>query len=411
MCLVHSGIFLSRGLSYAQPVPGSQMAQNSYLLIGFFSICLPALAGSSLRAALDKFYVSGKVLNYDFKEILVIALALIVLESIKNGLAYHSIMSFTWDVLHFIALSLVITVALMIKWGTSSVYFFAGLSLVLGAVAPALFSSAFGAQLLGPLLFLSKIIFRILVLLGPTAFILWITFKVVPRPPKFMVLKRVAQPIVGIAIGATISFLIWRHFGHQIFFKKIAEVIPFAAFFKLPVTIGHMWPLFPWYALVGVGFILTDISLRSEIKSKALSLISLVSFLGFATFLVGGFENYRTLMVENHYFSAKVFAAPPMVMIGILCFYSLIFSVLTLILDSRELHSKIIANLSRGLLLFYFVHFLFALSTYPVAVYLLGKTYAMYFFPWIVMLFSYFIMTILLQLVGRPLQILLRRRA
>jgi hypothetical protein len=411
MVLAHCGLFISRTMNVSQPTPQNTIVYDMYLLIGFFSICLPALAGSSLRVLLDKYIVGNRVLNYDFREVLLIAVTLMVLESVKNTLVHHSMFSFGWDVLHFIALSLVITAALMVKWGQKAVWIFTVLMMAVGALVPAFLSGPDAAPALSVILQLSALIFKVLILLGPSIFCLWFVLKVVPRPASMTAFRKALILSSGLIAGIAVSMFFWNAFSSSFLFKRVAESLPAGALFALPQALGHMWPLAPWYALVGVGFILSDLVMKSSNKQKTSWQILAVSLLVFIAFLIWGFDDYKNLMLEKHYFSSKVFTAPLTVVLGILGFYGLVLSGLTLLFNAVKMQSQTVYNISRGLLLFYFIHFVLAAYLAAPISQMLGAENAMYAFPTIIMILSYVVLRPILRLVDRPLLIQMRKRA
>jgi len=408
MVLAHGGMFLSRGSGYPQPSFETQWGYDGYLLIGFFSICLPALAGSSLRAMLDKFFVGGKVLNYDIKSMIMMALSLCFFESVKNAIVYGPLAFLSWDVLHFIALSMVIITYLLIRWGVRGLYTFTVLSVLIGILGPLWLSSAGpGTEAALLLLVGAKYIARGLVFTVPT--ILAFFFMVsIPTSKKYFpwpVLYTIAT-----FLGVVSTYFIWMSFKDQVFFRLIGETMPLAMFFRLPQTSGHLWPLFPWFALVAAGFILSDLYQRANNKERMIKTMLAVSVGTFVLFYIFAFQDYRDLMVDRHYFSSKVFSAPITVIVGMLSFYATLFSLFTWIFDKVRVHSQIIYNISRGLLVFYFVHFLLTFFAYHASVAVFGKRESMAYFPWAVMLISYFIMSWILKIIDRPLLIDIRRR-
>lgn len=410
MCLAHSGMFLSRGIGYAQPRPTSHWGFDFYLLIGFFSLSIPALAGGALRSLMNKYYVDGKILNYDFREILKIAFSLMLLESVKNAIAYDRLMFFSWDVLHFISLSFLLTIFILIRWGAAALYAFCAFSLIVGAVVPAWLSSPSGAATLDYLVFLSRASLRLLILVVPCGLFCWWGRRLLQKATTVSFLKIALTYLICLVLGFSVTTLTWYWLGDLVFFRKISELMPLAMFFKLPPTFGHLWPLFPWFTLVGGGFLLNDIYVRAQNKTRTLWIIFALSFTVFFLFFMFGFEHYRTLMVDRHYFSNKVFSASPVVIVGILGFYATLFAVWTLLFNAIRFHSKIIYNISRGLLLFYFIHFILAFFLYHAFGDNLGKESAVFFFPWVIMLLSYGILSLLLRVVDRPLLINFRRR-
>lgn len=409
MCLAHTGLFLSRGLGVAQPEPHSHLGYDLYISIGFFSVSLPALAGSSLRSFLDKYLVGGKVLNYDFKDILKVGLFLMILESVKNVLIYEPLMFFSWDVLHFISLSFIIIVWLLSRWGSRSLVAFSFASLVIGATVPAWLSSESGSTVLQALLWLSKALLWTFVLVAPSFFILSGLRKYLQSRPLARS-KKTLYISLGLSMGVLIAAGIAIVMKDLVFFKRISESTFLAMLFRVPQTFGHLWPLFPWFTLVGAGFILHDFYLTAKNRTRNLWLglvISLAVFLGFFFFL---FQDYRVMMVKDHYFSSTFFRAPATVILGILSFYSSVYTACTLFFSRYELHSKVIYNFSRGLLFFYFVHFLVAQAFYKPFAQVLGLQWAMILLPWFVLIVSYFILVFLLRFLDRPLLVNLRRR-
>ncbi|GEM_PF-5573772 len=409
MCLAHTGLFLSRGLGMAQPEPHSHLGYDLYISIGFFSVSLPALAGSSLRSFLDKYLVGGKVLNYDFKDILKVGLFLMILESLKNVLIHEPLMFFSWDVLHFISLSFIIIVWLLSKWGSRSLIFFTCASLFIGATIPQWLSSDSGSPALRALLWFSKTLLWTFVSVLPSFLILsWMRRLLRNRP--LAPAQKALYFGIGLSLGLLIAAAIAFFLKDLVFFKKISETAFLAMLFRVPQTFGHLWPLFPWFTLVGAGFILHDFFLVSKNRTRNLWLglvISLSVFAGFFFFL---FQDYRVMMVKDHYFSSTFFRAPVTVILGILSFYSFVFIACTLFFLRYEFHSKVIYNFSRGLLFFYFVHFLVAQAFYKPFAQVLGLQWAMILLPWFVLAVSYFILVFLLRFLDRPLLVNLRRR-
>jgi hypothetical protein len=411
MGLVHPGLFLSRGTGIPQPTPGVMLGYDLYLLIGFFSICLPALAGSSLRTMIDKFYVGGRILNYDVREILVIAVFLCLLESVKNAILTTPLAFFSVDVLHFIALSMIVIVLLMQKWGVKAVYAFTVLSLIIGGAAPFVFALPGGEKLLMALVLCSRGIVRALVLAGPAWICYLLLLRFFPQIRTFSKGRKILPVGAAILCGLIISYGLWIFVVAKVIFSFVAETAPLGALFRTSATFSHMWPLFPWFALVGVGFLISDLVAGAKNKSKILWLALLVGTLGFVAFFIWGIQDYAALMQDKHYFSGKVFAAPLSVVAGIISFYVMVFAFLSLVFSKISLQSKIIHNCSRGIVIFYVVHFLVSFFLYQPATNVIGRDYVMIVFPYIVMAISYAILVLVMGLFGRPLLVQLRRRA
>lgn len=410
MCLAHTGMFLSRGLGVAQPEPHSHLGYDLYILIGFFSVSLPALAGSSLRSFLDKYLVGGKILNYDFADIIKVGLFLMILESIKNVLIHEPLMFFSWDVLHFISLSFVIIVWLLSRWGSRALAVFSIASVLIGATVPPWLSSDSGGAVLQLILLVSKILLWSLVLLSPAAVFLFWSYKFQKNRPYFSSTRKLLLTGASFATGLLLGGGLWFFLKDQVFFKQISEVAFLAMLFRVPQTFGHLWPLFPWFTLVGGGFILQDFFSNAKNRTRNLWLglfLSLAIFIGFFFFL---FQDYRVMMVKDHYFSSTFFRAPATVILGILSFYSAVYIASTLFFRRFEFHSKVIYNFSRGLLFFYFVHFIVAHVFYKPFAEVFGLQWAMILLPWFVLIVSYFILVFILRFLDRPLLVNLRRR-
>jgi uncharacterized membrane protein len=224
-------------------------------------------------------------------------------------------------------------------------------------------------------------------------------------------LRKVLILSSGFIAGLVVSAFFWNAFSSSFLFKRVAESLPAGALVAVPQALGHMWPLAPWYALVGVGFIISDLIAKSANKQKTTYQILAVFSLVFIAFLIWGFEDYKNLMVAKHYFSSKIFSAPTSVVLGIIGFYGLTLSGLTLIFNAVKMQSQSIYDVSRGILLFYFIHFVLAAYLAAPVSRMLGAENAMYAFPTIIMILSYVILRPILRLVDRPLLIQMRKRA
>lgn len=407
MCLIHSGLFLSRGAGIAQPNPVSYWGLNFYLLIGFFSLIIPSLAGSALRSSLDRFYIDGKLHNYSYQNIWGVSIFLMFLESTKNALLYEPLMFFSWDVLHFISISFLIIVYISKYSNKLALWIFCLASVLVGAFVPGWLGSAAGATSLNVLIYTSRIIFRICLLIGPALIILSLSQRIFSQ--EFSKYRR-SMTVASALIGLFFTMIIWSSIGDKVFFGKVSELMPLGMLIKIPATFGHMWPLFPWFSLVGLGYLLNDAFINYKNSARVLWLSGATSFLLFLLFFQIFFDSYRTLMVKNSYFASNFFSANTFVIGGIACFFIFLLSFSTWFFDKISVKSKVISNISKGLLFYYLIHLLFASVLYRPFTLLLGPKYSLVLFPWLMMILSYAVLTVFIFLFGGPLQITIRKR-
>ncbi|MNS80647.1 hypothetical protein D3C72_1143370 [compost metagenome] len=356
---------------------------------------------------LDKYYVGGRILNFDLIDMFALAGTLMVLESLKNLIVYNTVALFSWDVLHFISISLVIITYLLVRWSMRALYIFTLLTLLIGALVPPWLASSHGAATLQIFSGVSAYLIRMAVFVLPTTILFLISLGLPNGRKK---INWHILLIFSLILGSAISALIWFTIKDLVFYRIVAETMPLAALFRLPQTAAHLWPLFPWFSLVSAGFILNDLYLRTANKDKWLKGAIALSCAGFLLFYFVAFQDYRDLMVGTHYFSSKVFSASTDVVLGMLSFYAFLFSVLTWIFGKWTLHSKVIYTVSRGLLIFYFVHFILAHFAYRIFASTFNQHESMLYFPWAMVFVSYAIVKLILRFIDRPLLINFRRR-
>lgn len=405
---VHTSLVMTRILKYPLYESLNSWTFDLFLMIGFFSAALPALAGTALRRQFESFFVGTKLVNFNVRSLVVVAFILMFFEGLKNALSHGALYAFNWDVLHFISLSLIIIAVVSKYRGSRWVLPLGVVCLAGGSLAPYLWQSE---GLYAWVYFVSAQISKFAILFGPTAFLYWLLVRVIPIPKSEVSRQLKFRRPLAIIIGVLITMSIILRFGSESMFYLSTESLPLSVFIMHSKNIVHLWPLFPWFFIVAWGFWLEDQRARSPHPRKHLQKMFGISGALFVVFSIFGFQSYRDLMVEGTLFSAKYFTAPATVVLGLSAFYAFLYSGSILLFEKVKSTNKIILNTSRGILFFYFLHFILAYRLAPSLDQLWGSTANIFLFPITIGVLTYLGMLVFLAFFRNRFVVNVRRKS
>lgn len=292
------------------------------IALGSLTYTLPATAVAVFRVSLSRNFVGTRLMNFPLKKVASLAGALCLIESLKQGLVFGPKFFFSWSVLHFIGISLLL-LALLSR-----------VSIVLVGVAglATLFLTPWIQKLLIPL--------QILTVeqtqgLNATDFVRNV----------LLALSAIAFPVVGVAVfkakslpsrlKAVLGAVLAAAFvGAAWILPRFTPADPeFSALvYNLPtgILVGnerlqHIWPFFPWFSLQAFAFVWVHILLQKENRARNRLILLALSTAMLAYFLATGIETFVSSVSSNFIFGAKHFQAEPNLALGVMGLFGLLF--------------------------------------------------------------------------------------
>ena len=307
---------------------------------GLSSICLPAFAGYYVRAELGPELSMGRVSKRHLKraaDFFMLAIALEALRLVTTTL--NPSFSLSWQALHFIALSMFVTYAIL----------------------------SFSPRLL-PLFFILVLALRWpleLVLTPPRPdlsnlvvheLLAWIWRGVLCAGVVFVVYRATQAKLwVGLLIGVLLASLL--------LFFKIPNERGLLSFAALPFSIwlpnaadDNYWSFFVCFPVFMFGYFarafLFDLKYR-----RWWPLLNLVSAVLAIRFFMFGFTSLERLIPERASFSKLSFAMPTLDILGLCAVNYFIFLAIYYFMRNRELgRAAVLVQASRSVLMLYLVH-------------------------------------------------------
>jgi hypothetical protein len=350
-------------------LPGADGAWSYLPLFGFYSLCLPILAGAIFRNSMDSHMLRGQLLSVPWIEVGKIAYLLILVEGLKNiFFGFRLSLFFSWNVLQCVALSYFI-ICLLLRQSMKL--------LVAGAIASSLLAAWVSASPpqfdLGHLaqsqLFLNTLAGCYALVLSLLLFTPWI----------WSSYKKSKIPSALFALASAIGFLIFS-------FLKIGQEIrqfpkDFAGLVNLPIAMWvgdssgfHYWPALNWFPLIAFGFLFFHhiLAFRSLQWLKIIHLASSAIFICYAAFFFK--TDFAPKVDSLTLFTAQLFSISLATTIGIGAFFVMNFIAIWLVSANYRTHRKgIVAMFSKYILFIYIFHaVLIALLVKPILLLNLG---------------------------------------
>lgn len=292
MVLAHCFIFLYRVYPEYKEIMNLNFIHRFAYFNGLYSMTLPALAGVFLYEKM-KNHLRGQFLtNVDVSRYLKPIGILFIMESFKNAFIFGWESFFRWDVLHFISISLVIMVFLLIKWGIRSFYFILIISIV-----SVFLLSYFNAQ---RWLYHANQNSTFISYIFGCALFLMILYLVLNK------LIKINKVISFALLSITFYILIINYENIQLYL--IVSNYPLSIIVQLGQNGGHIWPLFPWMNCLLIGFLLARF--MNEIPLLKWQIFILMCFfqIPIIYLLFFSLESYQALLSKNDFFSSMFFS-------------------------------------------------------------------------------------------------------
>lgn len=386
MITCHCFIFLFRYLPEARHIHIPASVNPYFLLPGFASLVIPAAAGWSFREFLTPFIYEGRLLNFPIKKIIPLLLGVGLVDFIKNGFIFGMVNAFKWDVLPFLALSLLL-ILLVVK--ARSV-----LSLV-GLVFATLAATAW-LQILNIRLELDP---RVLSYLGSLssndlifscAIVLTLISLVVVRAYRFGKAPLKLEIKILLGVLATVFLVLVTHTLSEFPFLFISILkLPLSSFIQLGQGGGHIWPLFPWFSLVATGFIMRHYRPYFRRHWKLSLAIYVAAQIVFNICYFMFMSSYQSGITTRDFLSSEFFRPRLEVIVVLLSFFISAMIGYEWITLKFPFKSKIIKMYSEGILFFYVLHLAVAWFLLPGMIRLIPNNFIYYMYPSVVLVVSF----------------------
>lgn len=303
------------------------------IFVGMCSLAIPATAGAIFRLTLNKYIYNGTLYNFPMTILWKIVAFLMIFESLKNFLMWGYQYIFSWNVLHFVALSFCIIVFTL---KINIVY-----TCVLSCIV--FFATPFLKEFLSRQLLYFDDINKNYISLVYVAICCVLIVGLFLLPFLNYLLKNIHKKYES--CFSLISLTQCKYFFIAIFFAILitavlalnpANSLFWARIYNLPfaVLIGdksayHIWPLFPWFAIVAYGFCLMHIYIVTANKSFVRFGKVVVLLLGVSVFWKQILQEYYLALSSVSLWSSAIFAPKYEVVLGVL----IVFTSLCLIAD------------------------------------------------------------------------------
>lgn len=378
MVFAHCYIFLYRLIPNSIDITNLKFINKLAYLNGLYSLILPAMAGVVFRDTLAPYFQNNKIKNLPPLFILKSCVALMLLESIKNGLIFGFKYSFRWDVLHFTAISFYILNVLLIRWKISIIYYAVSLLLALCLIINLSLDYSILKMdirnILNPHFFY---VCSIILLIGFLTFL----FKLY----QFKNFKFKIYAFFCLFVLYKYSVIYFSDFEFQIILMNL----PLSIFIQLGQYGGHIWPLFPWIVLIFIGFILRDWQINNSISFKIRAIIIGISFSLFFYFFIFEFELYSKLLTKVSFFSPLYFRPSALITFEILCFFICVFYLYDLVFTRLKWKCSVVKEISDGILIFYILHMFLAWNLLPPIFKLVPIPWLYWIYPFTILFLTY----------------------
>lgn len=407
MVIIHSHVFSLKVTGTSLALGDLNWGLKFNLLIGFFSLGIPATAGAVLRESYSKYFYHGRIYNFPYKHLLSVCLWLMLVDSMKGLLTFGISHFFIWDVLHLVSVSFLILTFVLMKL---NVWWL----IVLSVFSVIVYSPL--QNMLSPLMVMDsqeiKFISLSLLQIGIALSIFLIALAISLRLVNFFSGYR-KKFVFGylIILSFVLSGFIYVDIRDNENLLIILLNLPFAILIGGQNLGGHIWPISPWFSLISAGFLIHHFYLTSAKPHVYLRAVLIISLVIFSSYFYFSFEDYYRLLDKDYIFSSKVYQLGAWGVLSIICFYSFFYAFSMMVISKSQNSNRVIFNLSRGMLILYFSHYILAyyLSIFS-APYLKKSQFLMVIFPFGILVISYLLLEVIVWLQSSRYQINLRKK-
>lgn len=407
MVVIHSHVFSLKVTGTSLALGNLNWGLKFNLLLGFFSLGIPATAGAVLRDSYSKYLYHGRIYNFPDKPLISVCLWLMFIDSMKGLLTFGISHFFLWDVLHLVSVSFMLLTFILMKL---NVWWLLGFSVFSVIIYPPL------QYLLSPLMILDtqnlKFLSLGLLQKGTALCIFLIALAISLRLANFFSGYR-KKFILGYLVVSSLVLcgFIYLDIINNENLLIILLNLPFAAFIGGQSLGGHIWPISPWFSLISAGFLIHHFYLTSTKPVLYLRGLLIISFVVLSSYFYFSFEDYYELLDKNYIFSSKIYQLGFKGILAIICFYGFFYAISMMALSNRKKSNRFVFNLSRGMLVLYFCHYILAYySSIFLAQHLKNSQFLMSIFPFGVFVFSYLLLEVIVWLQSSRYQINLRKK-
>ncbi|RPJ76362.1 MAG: hypothetical protein EHM20_07570, partial [Alphaproteobacteria bacterium] len=343
----HALIWLEAVYQFGSTMSGSLVAQKTFSMLGFFAMSIPVTAGAVLRIELRPNFSKGFFHSVPTRRIFKMSLVLVLLESLKDLIVFGGPAFFSWNVLHFIALSLAVTVLIVER--TKKIN---GITLL---VIISFFIPFFTAELSRIFLqsFESQAFYSFLKF-GKMAYLVFVAISIAIAFKKF----RGNQLKFTLALILLIGLYTWNGATNWRTFWQTFGSLPLGALLPT-VSTRHLWPFFPNYFLFGTGFLIIHYLEKEGPIEKKLRHLLFAAFTFYVVYWIWGSDRYLLYSRKIGTWSELLSSPGPFSMLGILSAF--IVTMVTSIYYEKKIEYKEWGYhlvYSQGILFIYIGHFL-----------------------------------------------------
>lgn len=257
--------------------PSTVTSEKLHLILGAMSMMVPMTAAAVFRASLPISSDHQRIQIDSWRPYIALSVFLGLLESLKHAIVYGLTWFFAWDVLHLIAVSLLLIIAIG-RRSIQAVMVAGGAILLLTPVLIDALESMEVRLVPAPsdsptswMWFFAPWIVAIGCCYVVTVTLLWVATKFE------------AKHKVRLSLLATLAFLgigvLGALYADQTFGSLILRNL------WIGVLTGtrsgmHIWGLFPWSGMILLGFSLQDLVMRGGLKSRLVTLVGGLALIG-----------------------------------------------------------------------------------------------------------------------------------
>ncbi len=393
MILIHGISWASFRYNHTFSIDPLHNYKNMYLLGGFLSLLLPIIAGVNFRYEVKNKIEDHRLWNYPLKKGVKIFIFLSLCESLKGLIMLGPIHFFSWNVLHFIGLSYLITIIIVKR----SIHLLPLISLfILFTVNPirhslinqeiTLNNSSNSSQM--------ALLFIAILFSGFTVFF-------------FNKSKKLKITLFLIMTEILLILNLKNLFSHSpIFSLHICNLVKSLLFGD--ASGFHIFPIFPWYVAFAMGFYFFHLyeTIKSKNYFKYISLI--LSSLIWGHFLFFDQNWYAGIVSSKYLWTSKILIAGPKIIILLISHFIIQFYGIEW-LGKRLIVKKYGATnvFSESILWIYLGHMIIG---YPLSFLLpsiFSETWGLLLFPWILYFISYLLGLISIKILHNSKNLLL----
>ncbi len=391
MVTCHCFFFLHRFYPHIFQIPELSLYGRFFYFMGFGSMMLPAIAGIVFRDTLDKYFYLGKIRSFPMHKLIQSVLLLGFLDSLKTAITFSYSNAFKWDVLHFMGLCFFLLALFLQYFSVSRLILVILLALLLSIFDPQIYFHIFRSIFIfeyRPDYIITPVIYWSLAIVF-AVFLIGVYLKFVINISRG---HRLRRGVVGLAFALT-SLYMWTQFCVLLqvhpYFLSIIWNLPLSIFIQMGQVGGHIWPLFPWFVLVALGFVLRHY--RHKILSSSFMSWGLLLSCGglFFYFIFFQLQVYQKLFSGFDFFGSSYFK-PNTWLLAELCF-ALIFLYISCekIFRRFKIFWSVVRDFSDGILFVYLFHFLLVFKLMPGAVKLWPSPALLWVYPFFIMFLTY----------------------